>query len=90
MANTSLFNYLMMHEGILGLFPQSRGRKSSDYFFKNITPGERQYRSHFHTQGYRDRLASKLGYETRRSGKPRRTTCGTRESLPPPTGSTLT
>ncbi len=62
-GTTSLFNYLMMHEGILGLFPQSRGRKSSDYFFKNITKGETWYRSHFHTQGYRDRLASKLGYE---------------------------
>jgi len=62
-GTTSLFNYLMMHEGILGLFPQSRGRKSSDYFFKNIIKGEAWYRSHFHTQGYRDRLASRLGYE---------------------------
>jgi len=61
-GTTSLFNYLMMHEGILGLFPQSRGRKSSDYFFKNITKGEAWYRSHFHTQSYRDRLASRLGY----------------------------
>ena len=62
-GTTSLFNYLMMHEGILGLFPQSRGRKSSDYFFKNITKGEAWYRSHFHTQGYRNRLACRLGYE---------------------------
>jgi hypothetical protein len=62
-GTTSMFNYLMMHEGILGLFPQSRGRKSSDYFFKNLAKGDDWYRSHFHTQGYRDRLASRLGYD---------------------------
>lgn len=61
-GTTSMFNYLMMHEGILGLFPQSRGRKSSDYFFKNLDRGEEWYRSHFHTQGYRDRLGRRLGY----------------------------
>ena len=62
-GTTSLFNYLMMHEGILGLFPQSRGRKSSDYFFKNIGRGEDWYRSHFHTRAHRARLARRLGYE---------------------------
>jgi hypothetical protein len=53
-GTTSLFNYLMMHPGILGLFPQSRGRKSSDFFFKNIDKGEDWYRSHFHTRSYRE------------------------------------
>ena len=62
-GTTSLFNYLMMHEGILGLFPQSRGRKSSDYFFKNLGRGEDWYRSHFHTRAHRARLARRLGYE---------------------------
>lgn len=62
-GTTSLFNYLMMHEGVLGLFPQSRGRKSSDYFFKNVTEDQAWYRSHFHTRAYRDRLARRLGYE---------------------------
>jgi hypothetical protein len=61
-GTTSMFNYLMMHPGILGLFPQSRSRKSSDYFFKNLTQGEDWYRSHFHTRGYRERLARRLGY----------------------------
>lgn len=62
-GTTSLLNYLVMHEGILGLFPQSRGRKSSDYFFKNLSQGEAWYRSHFHTQAYCDRLARRLGYQ---------------------------
>ena len=61
-GTTSMFNYLMMHPGILGLFPQSRGRKSSDYFFKNLHQGPEWYRSHFHTRGYRSWLTRRLGY----------------------------
>lgn len=61
-GTTSLFNYLQMHPGVLGLFPQSRGRKSSDYFFKHKTNGADWYRSHFHTRAYRTRLESRLGY----------------------------
>src|SRR3954466_4353832 len=56
-GTTSMFNYLTMHPGVLGLFPQSRGRKSSDYFFKHVDAGESWYRSHFHTAAYRERLA---------------------------------
>ena len=33
-GTTSLFNYLLMHPGVLGLYPQSRGKKSTDYYFK--------------------------------------------------------
>lgn len=61
-GTTSMFNYLMMHPGVLGLFPQSRAKKSSDYFFKHQARGEQWYRSHFHTRGYRELRAKQLGY----------------------------
>ncbi len=61
-GTTSLFNYLLMHPGVLGLFPQSRGKKSTDYFFKEQHRGERWYRSHFHTSAYRRLLQQRLGH----------------------------
>jgi Sulfotransferase domain len=61
-GTTSLFSYLMMHPGVLGLFPQTRGKKSTDYFFKEHARGERWYRSHFHATGYRTWLERRLGY----------------------------
>jgi hypothetical protein len=61
-GTTSLFNYLMMHPGVLGLFPQSRAKKSSDFFFKQRDQGPIWYRSHFHTRAYRKALAKRLGY----------------------------
>jgi hypothetical protein len=61
-GTTSMFNYLLMHPGVLGLFPQSRGKKSTDYFFKEPHRGDRWYRSHFHTRTYRRRLEKRLGY----------------------------
>ncbi|MGB3763555.1 MAG: sulfotransferase [Ornithinimicrobium sp.] len=61
-GTTSLFNYLLMHPGVLGLFPQSRGKKSTDYFFKDYGRGEAWYRSHFHAEQHRRRLARTLGY----------------------------
>lgn len=61
-GTTSLFNYLLMHPGVLGLFPQVRGRKSTDYFFTNYVFGENWYRSHFHTEAHLTRLADRLGY----------------------------
>ena len=61
-GTTSLFNYLLMHPGVLGLFPQSRGKKSTDWFFADSTESEAWYRSHFHTQRHRQRLADRLGY----------------------------
>jgi hypothetical protein len=64
-GTTSLFNYLMMHPGMLGLFPRPRLQKSTDYFFKNFAQGERWYRSNFHTQAFRDRMAHQLGYAPR-------------------------
>jgi hypothetical protein len=64
-GTTSLFNYLMMHPGVLGLFPRPRLQKSTDYFFKGYERGDQWYRSNFHTQSFRDRMASRLGYETR-------------------------
>ncbi len=62
-GTTSLFNYLMQHPGVLGLFPQSRGKKSTDYFFKETERGDAWYRSHFHTSAHRSRLARRLGYQ---------------------------
>ncbi len=62
-GTTSLFNYLMMHPSVLlGLFPQSRAKKSSDYFFKQMHQGDTWYRSHFHTKAYRALKARRLGY----------------------------
>lgn len=64
-GTTSLFNYLLMHPGIMGLYPQVRGRKSTDYFFKNLHRGEPWYRSHFHTDAHLDRAARRVGYRPR-------------------------
>jgi hypothetical protein len=61
-GTTSLFNYLLMHPGVLGLFPQLRGRKSTDYFFKEQHRGDAWYRSHFHTDSYRRLVARRVGY----------------------------
>lgn len=61
-GTTSLFNYLLMHPGVLGLFPQNRGKKSTDWFFADSAHPETWYRSHFHTQRYKDRLAAELGH----------------------------
>lgn len=61
-GTTSLFNYLLSHPGILGLYPQVRDRKSTDYFFKHLRLGDKWYRSHFHTASRRAKIAKKLGY----------------------------
>ncbi|MGA8210769.1 MAG: sulfotransferase domain-containing protein [Nocardioidaceae bacterium] len=61
-GTTSMFNYLLMHPGVLGLFPQSRGKKSTDYFFKERARGDRWYRSHFHTRPYRALLRRRHGH----------------------------
>ena len=62
-GTTSLFNYLLMHPGVRGLFPAVRGKKSTDYFFKHHARGERWYRSHFQTRIHRRALSHRLGYE---------------------------
>lgn len=61
-GTTSLFNYLIQHPGILALYPQPRGKKSTDYYFADSGRSPRWYRSHFHTEAYRRLLASQLGY----------------------------
>lgn len=61
-GTTSLHNYLLMHPGVLGLYPKPRGQKSSDYFFRGLDRGESWYRSHFHTEQYKKRVADRLGY----------------------------
>lgn len=61
-GTTSLFNYLVQHPGILNMFPQVRGTKSTDYFFKGEGHSTRWYRSHFPSERYRRRLGKRLGY----------------------------
>lgn len=61
-GTTSLFNYLVDHPGILRMYPQSRGLKSTDYFFKPNGHSLAWYRSHFPSEAYRARLARVLGY----------------------------
>ncbi len=46
-GTTSLWNNLLQHPEILGLYPQNRGRKSTDYFFNEGYASQRWYRSHF-------------------------------------------
>lgn len=60
-GTTSMFNYLLKHPAVLGLFPQSRGKKSTDFFFRDYARGERWYRSHFHAQAFRSRLEASTG-----------------------------
>lgn len=61
-GTTSLFNYLVRHPGILGLYPSTRGKKSTDYLFSGHDHDERWYRSHFHTETYRRLRGRRLGY----------------------------
>lgn len=61
-GTTSLFNYLVQHPGVLNMYPQVRGAKSTDFFFKRGNHSVRWYRSHFPSERYRRRLAKTLGY----------------------------
>jgi hypothetical protein len=65
-GTTSLFRYLAAHPGILGLFPQVRGKKGTEFFFPSQhhekPRSETWYRSHFHSEAFRRRLAQRLGY----------------------------
>lgn len=61
-GTTSLFNYLLMHPGVLGLYPRTRQQKSTDYFFQHQARGDSWYRSNFHTGVFRQGLARRLGY----------------------------
>ncbi len=61
-GTTSLFNYLMQHPGILGTFPRIRSRKSTNFFFADHPASPYWHRSHFHTEGYRRLLETRLGY----------------------------
>ena len=61
-GTTSLFNYMVQHPGVLALYPQPRGRKSTDHWFANSGTSQRWYRSHFHTETYRRLRRARLGY----------------------------
>lgn len=62
-GTTSLFNYLLMHPGVHGLVPSIRGKKSTDFFFKEWSRGPAWYTSHFPTRPYRSWRHRRLGYE---------------------------
>ncbi|MDN5855086.1 MAG: sulfotransferase domain-containing protein, partial [Actinomycetia bacterium] len=61
-GTTSMFRYLLMHPGILGLYPQSRDKKGTEYFFRHTIEDSAWYRSHFHTETYRRLRERRLGY----------------------------
>ena len=61
-GTTSLFNYLLMHPGVRGIFPASRGKKSTDYFFKEYHRGDEWYRAHFDSDRSKERARAGLGY----------------------------
>lgn len=60
-GTTSLWNYLLEHPQVLGMFPAPRGVKSNAYFFENLDRGDAWYRSHFHTTAYRRRQERRVG-----------------------------
>lgn len=61
-GTTSLFNYLVRHPGILGMYPRARSKKSTDYYFADRQQSQRWYRSHFHSKTYKHILSRKLHY----------------------------
>ncbi len=52
-GTTSLWNNLLRHPQVIGMFPQLRGRKSSDYFFAADRSSPAWYRSHFPSAWHR-------------------------------------
>lgn len=46
-GTTSLWNNLLRHPQVIGMYPQVRGRKSSDFFFAADRESLSWYRSHF-------------------------------------------
>lgn len=61
-GTTSMWNWLVEHPGVVGMYPEVRGSKSSDYFFDGGVRGERWYRSHFHTRRHREALEERRGH----------------------------
>lgn len=52
-GTTSLWNNLLRHPQVIGMYPQSRGRKSSDYFFSSGRQSDRWFASHFPSSWHR-------------------------------------
>lgn len=48
-GTTSLWNNMQLHPQVLGMWPQVRGRKSTDFFFDSDRGSQSWYRSHFAT-----------------------------------------
>lgn len=60
-GTTSLWNNLLRHPQVIGMYPQLRGRKSSDFFFAADRHSVSWYRSHFPSAVHRQ-------VRTRRAG----------------------
>jgi len=60
-GTTSLWNNLLQHPQVMGMYPQVRGRKSSDYFFSADTHSAAWYRSHFPSRVQRSAITKSSG-----------------------------
>ena len=59
-GTTTLWNAMVKHPQVLGMFPQPRGLKSTSWFFDE-KESMRWYRSHFASVGYRSARAKRVG-----------------------------
>lgn len=60
-GTTSLWNWLVAHPNVIGMFPEVRGRKSTDFFFADCPHSLRWYRSHFPTAQRRAEVERETG-----------------------------
>ncbi len=60
-GTTSLWNNLLRHPQVLGMYPQVRGRKSTDFFFSSDRGSLAWYRSHFPSAAQRAVHARRTG-----------------------------
>lgn len=62
-GTTSLWNYLIGHPQVLGMFPASQTSKSCHFFYRYYGKGFDWYRAHFPTVMYRRLVARRTGRE---------------------------
>ena len=60
-GTTSLWNNLLRHPQVIGMYPQIRGRKSSDFFFAADQHSLSWYRSHFPSALHRRARSRRAG-----------------------------
>lgn len=59
-GTTTLWNAMLGHPQVLGMFPEVRGLKSNEWFFDRRR-SQRWYRSHFHTRRHRAARERQVG-----------------------------